>query len=159
MKGKRNRRALTGLDRRYDVEPTTSIDVRVLETIPYEYPEQEQLVEITTDEFTAVCPYSGLPDFGRITVRYIPLRKLIELRSLKYYLLSYRNVGIYQEHAAARILKDLRLLCEPAWMRIELDYNTRGGLRTVVVVEYKKPGYRVPEFVNRSALSKQQVRR
>jgi 7-cyano-7-deazaguanine reductase len=72
------------LDRRYDVEKVSAIDVAALETFPYEYPGKEMTVNIDTDEFTAVCPWSGLPDFGTIRVDYIPGRVLIELRSLKY---------------------------------------------------------------------------
>ena len=115
------------LDRRYDVEKVSAIDVAALETFPYEYPGKEMTVNIDTDEFTAVCPWSGLPDFGTIRVDYIPGRVLIELRSLKYYLLSYRNVGIYQEHAVNRILEDLVRAAQPKWMRVSADYRIRGG--------------------------------
>jgi 7-cyano-7-deazaguanine reductase len=82
-----------------------------------------------------VCPFSGLPDFGTLTVRYLPVEACIELKSLKYYLTSYRNVGIYQEHAANRLLDDLSACCEPQWIEIVLDYRLRGGLHTVVTVE------------------------
>lgn len=126
------------LDRRYDVEGLDMIDVKALETIPYEYPEKKVVIDIDSDEFTAVCPFSGLPDFGIVRIHYIPKRHLIELRSLKYYLLSYRNVGIYQEHAVARILDDLVKLCKPKWMKIELDYKVRGGVHTVASVDWGK---------------------
>ena len=86
----------------------------VLETFPFEYAGREALVEIATDEFSAVCPYSGLPDFGTLTIRYLPAEACIELKSLKYYLTSFRNVGIYQEHAAHRILDDLVALLRAA---------------------------------------------
>ena len=95
------------LDRRYDVEDLSTIDVDVLETFPYEYAGREIIMTIDTDEFTSVCPWSGLPDYARIHIEYIPGRTCIELRSLKYYFLSYRNVGIYQEHLVNRILDDL----------------------------------------------------
>ncbi|MBI2202171.1 MAG: preQ(1) synthase, partial [Armatimonadetes bacterium] len=85
--------------RRFDVQGYEAIDAAVLETFPYEYPGRDVAVDIETDEFTAVCPWSGLPDFGKVTVRYLPKTKILELRSLKYYLMSFRNVGIYQEHA------------------------------------------------------------
>ncbi|HKX17307.1 MAG TPA: preQ(1) synthase [bacterium] len=104
----------------------------VLETFVYEYAGSPAVVEIDTDEFTAVCPWSGLPDFGRLVVRYLPKTRVLELRSLKYYLLSYRSVGIFQEHAANRILDDLVRACEPVWMELELDYRVRGGIHTVV---------------------------
>ena len=126
------------LGRRYDVEGLEKIDVRALETVPYEYPGKDVVIDIDTDEFTAVCPYSGLPDFGTIQVHYIPRKHLIELRSLKYYLLSYRNVGIYQENAVNRILKDLVKCSEPKWMQVVVDYKIRGGIHTVASVEWGK---------------------
>ena len=109
---------------------------RVLETFPFEYAGREALVEIATDEFSAVCPYSGLPDFGTLTIRYLPAAACIELKSLKYYLTSFRNVGIYQEHAAHRILDDLGVCCAPRWIEVVLDYRLRGGIHTVVTVSH-----------------------
>jgi len=122
------------------VPPSLDLEVRapdavragLLETFPYEYPGAPTTVEISTDEFTAVCPWSGLPDFGTVIVRYLPRERVLELRSFKYYLLSYRNVGIYQEHAANRMLSDLVRVCAPEWMELELDYRIRGGVHTVV---------------------------
>lgn len=124
------------LGRRYDVGGIEKVDVEALETIPYEYPGKQVVIDIDTDEFTAVCPYSGLPDFGTIRVHYLPNRHLIELRSLKYYLLSYRDVGIYQEHAVNRILEDLVRCCKPKWMQVVADYRIRGGIHTVASVEW-----------------------
>jgi 7-cyano-7-deazaguanine reductase len=126
------------LDRRYDVEKASAIEAAALETFPYEYPGKDITVNIDTDEFTAVCPWSGLPDFGSIRVDYVPGRVLIELRSLKYYLLSYRNVGIYQEHAVNRILEDLVRSARPKWMRVSADYRIRGGVHTYVSREYTR---------------------
>ena len=103
------------------------IGTDLLETFPYEYPGSPATVDISTDEFTAVCPWSGLPDFGTVVVRYLPGDRVLELRSYKYYLQTYRNVGIYQEHAANRILRDLVAACAPVWMELELDYRVRGG--------------------------------
>ena len=102
----------------------------ILETFPYEYPGREALVEIATDEWTCVCPFSGLPDFGTLTVRYLPSDGCIELKSFKYY------VGIYQEHAANRVLEDLVGCCSPRWMEVALDYRLRGGIHTVVTVAH-----------------------
>lgn len=104
------------------------VDVAVLETFGYDGPEQEIVTE--TSEFTAVCPYSGLPDFARLTVTYVPARKCIELKSLKYYITSYRNVGIYQEHATARIAEDLFRVIEPKRLAVRTLYNVRGGFET-----------------------------
>lgn len=126
------------LDRRYDVQNPSTIDVRALETFPYEYPGKDIVVMIQTDEFTAVCPWSGLPDFGNITIEYVPRRRILELRSCKYYLLSYRNVGIYQEHAANRILEDLARIASPKWMKVTVDYRIRGGIHTIVTRELGK---------------------
>lgn len=121
--------------RTFSFEDEDSIAPEVLETFPYEYPEREIVVEIDTDEFTAVCPFSGLPDFGTLRVRYVPDRRIIELKSFKYYLVGYRNVGIYQEHAVNRLLEDLAACCQPRWMEVVLDYRLRGGLHTVVRAE------------------------
>jgi 7-cyano-7-deazaguanine reductase len=128
------------MDRRYDVADVSAIDTKALDTFPYEYAGKDIVIDIETDEFTAVCPWSGLPDFAIITVHYIPNTLCLELRSYKYYLLSYRNVGIYQEHAVNRILQDLVKCCKPKWMQVVADYNLRGGVHTVTTVEWgKKP--------------------
>lgn len=121
---------------RFDTESEDVILVDILETIPYEYMGKETLVTIPTTEFTSVCPWSGLPDFADIRISYLPNERLVEMKSLKYYLTSYRNVGIYQEHATNRILNDLVALLEPKYMKIEATWNARGGLGTEVVCEY-----------------------
>jgi 7-cyano-7-deazaguanine reductase len=108
------------------------VDVGVLETFGYEGPEQEIVTE--TDEFSAVCPYSGLPDFAKLVVRYVPTAKCIELKSLKYYVTSYRNVGIFQEHATAKIAEDLARVLSPKWIEVKTIYNVRGGFLTTCVV-------------------------
>jgi 7-cyano-7-deazaguanine reductase len=105
-------------------------------TFPYEYPSSDTEVSIDTDEFTAVCPWTGLPDFGTLVITYAPGDICLELKSVKYYLLAYRSVGIVQEHAANRILNDLVAACKPRSMTLTLDYNTRGGLHTVVTSHY-----------------------
>lgn len=137
---KQRRSKIEALDRRFDVEPLSVIDESILDTFPYEYEGKDIVINIETDEFTAVCPWSGLPDFATIRINYIPKKVCIELRSLKYYLLSYRNVGIYQEHAVNRILNDLVRCCKPKWMQVIADYNIRGGLHTVTSVEWGKKG-------------------
>ena len=121
--------------KRFPFDGVESLTPDVLETFPYEYAGREAVVEVSTDEWSCVCPFSGLPDFGTLTIRYLPVEGCIELKSLKYYLTSYRNVGIYQEHAANRLLDDLSACCEPQWIEIVLDYRLRGGLHTVVTVE------------------------
>ncbi len=126
------------LDRRFDARPESAIDPDCLLVFDYEYPGQDAEVVIDTQEFTAVCPWSGLPDFGTLKIGYVPDRACIELKSLKYYLLSYAGVGIVQEHAANRILEDLAAVCQPLRMTVTLDYNVRGGLHTCVTVRHEK---------------------
>ena len=125
-----------GLDQELPAKSEEAIDPACLLTFKYEYPNQQSQVEIDTDEFTAVCPWTGLPDYGVLTISYVPGDSCIELKSLKYYLLSYRDVGIVQAHAANRILNDLVAACKPRSMKITLDYKVRGGLHTAVTVEH-----------------------
>ena len=122
--------------RSFPFEGVEALTPEILETFDYEYSGRDAVVEISTDEWSCVCPFSGLPDFGTLTIRYLPTDVCIELKSYKYYLTSFRNVGIYQEHAANRILDDLVACCKPAWMEVVLDYRLRGGIHTVVTVEY-----------------------
>ena len=122
--------------RRYDIQDTTHIDTDLLEHIPFDYPESATDVIYETDEFTSVCPWTGLPDFARLVITYRPKDRLVELKSLKYYLTSYRNVGILQEHAVNRVLNDLVALLEPCSMTVEAWYNERGGLRTHVRAQF-----------------------
>jgi 7-cyano-7-deazaguanine reductase len=109
-----------------------AIDAAVLETFPYQGPEQEIVTE--TNEFSAVCPYSGLPDFAILTIRYIPSDCCVELKSLKYYVMSYRNVGIFQEHATARLAEDLQRLLKAKTLTVSTRYNVRGGFETTCSV-------------------------
>ncbi len=124
--------------RRFDIQTEEAIDLTVLEAIPFDYPGSATEVVYETDEFTFVCPWSGLPDFARLVIRYTPARSLVELKSLKYYLTSYRNVGILQEHTVNRILRDLVQLLEPVSMVVEADYKERGGIKTKAVAKYHK---------------------
>ena len=124
--------------RRFDIQTEEAIDLAVLEATPFDYSGSATEVVYETDEFTFVCPWSGLPDFARLVIRYTPDRSLVELKSLKYYLTSYRNVGILQEHAVNRILRDLVQLLEPVSMVVEADYKERGGLKTKAVAKYHK---------------------
>jgi 7-cyano-7-deazaguanine reductase len=122
-----------------EIRDPGTVRADLLETFPYEYVGTPATIELSTEEFTAVCPWSGLPDFGTLTVRYVPRERVLELRSVKYYLLSYRSVGIFQEHAANRILRDLVSACAPEWMELELEYRIRGGIHTVVRVRSPEP--------------------
>lgn len=109
-----------------------TIDVAVLETFPYDGPDQEIVTE--TREFSAVCPYSGLPDYALLRITYVPGNRCVELKSLKYYITSYRSVGIFQEHATARIAEDLFQLLQPKRLEVTTVYNVRGGFETTCTV-------------------------
>jgi len=108
------------------------IDTACLETIAYEGLRQEIVYE--TREFSAVCPFSGLPDYGVLRVEYVPSDRIVELKSLKYYVMSFRTVGIYQEHATSRLAVDLWKLLQPQALKIVTIYNTRGGIDTTCAV-------------------------
>ena len=115
---------------------TGEIDAQCLLAFNYDYPDQPAQISIETEEFTALCPWTGLPDFGILKIIYTPSLKCIELKSLKHYLLSYRDMAIVQEHATNQILNDLVSVCQPEQMNVTLDYRIRGGMHTQVAVEY-----------------------
>lgn len=115
-----------------------AIDASVLETFPYDGPEQEIVTE--TREFSAVCPYSGLPDYALLRLAYVPAGRCIELKSLKYYITTYRSVGIYQEHATARLAEDLQQVLAARRLTVTTVYNVRGGFETTCVVELRVEG-------------------
>ncbi len=110
----------------------------ILETFEYEYPGREVDLNISTDEFTCVCPKSGLPDFATITVKYVPDLKCVELKSLKFYLMSYRQVGIFHEHVVNRILGDFVEAVEPIRVTVFGDFKIRGGVHTTSEVSWEK---------------------
>ena len=124
--------------RRFDIQSEEAIDLAVLEAVPFDYPDSATEIVYETEEFTFVCPWTGLPDFARLVIRYVPHHSLVELKSLKYYLTSYRNVGILQEHAVNRVLQDLVQLLQPVSMVVEAEYKERGGLKTKAVARYEK---------------------
>jgi len=105
------------------------------------WPNQFRRTEITMviPEYTSICPKTHLPDFGTVTIKYLPDRTCIELKSLKYYLLGYRNLGIFYENAINRILKDLASACQPVWMTVKGEFNTRGGMHSIIDVRYDQP--------------------
>ena len=107
-----------------------------LETFANQFPERQYVIEIVCPEFTSVCPKTGQPDFGTITISYSPAAKCVELKSLKLYLQQFRNEGIFYEHATNRILDDLVAVTEPRWMRLEAAFTPRGGISTTVTAEY-----------------------
>jgi len=105
----------------------------VLETFDNPRPERDYEIVIRCPEFTSVCPKTGLPDFGTITIRYVPDRSCVELKSLKLYLIGYRNRGIFYEAAVNAILDDLAKACRPRRMEVEGAFTARGGITTTVV--------------------------
>jgi len=117
----------------FSFEPESGIQTDFLES--FNYQGETQLITYKTAEFSAVCPFSGLPDYGSFTMEYIPQNHCVELKSLKYYLISYRTVGIYQEAATNRLFQDLHPLLNPQYLKVTTTYNTRGGIDTTCVIE------------------------
>ncbi len=119
-------------------EPFSSL----LETFENQHPGRDYTIEIVAPEFTSVCPKTGQPDFGTITIRYVPDRTCLELKSLKLYLQQFRNEGIFYEHATNRILDDLAGTVQPRRMTIEAAFTPRGGIRTTITATFEKTGGR-----------------
>ncbi|MDD5070393.1 MAG: preQ(1) synthase [Candidatus Omnitrophica bacterium] len=113
------------------------VDMSILETIAYDYPKRKIKVEMTTNEFTCVCPFSGLPDFALITIEYVPRTKLVEMKSLKYYLYSFRNVKGYNEHVVNKIIEDLTKVLKPYEINVVAEFTVRGGIKNKVSAQYK----------------------
>lgn len=107
-----------------------------LVAIPYGFPGSSELVEHETDELTSVCPVTGLPDFYHLLVSYLPKELLVELKSFKFYLMQFRDVGILHEDLAQKILKDFVAIVKPEWCVVDLTAASRGGIDTHVVAKY-----------------------
>jgi 7-cyano-7-deazaguanine reductase len=120
---------------KYNIKKPETVKADLLDPIDYKSHRNINIV-IRQPEFTSLCPMTGLPDFGCITVKYRPGEKIIELKSLKFYLLQYRNVGIFYEHAVNRILDDLVEKLDPKWMEVTGDFTSRGGITTQTSVEF-----------------------
>ncbi len=108
----------------------------LLETFENKFPQRDYQIEIVCPEFTSVCPKTGQPDFGTLTIAYTPDQKCVELKSLKLYLHSYRNEGIFYENVTNVILDDLVGVLEPRWLKLEAAFNARGGITETVTVEH-----------------------
>ena len=108
-----------------------------IETWPNQFPGYE--IEIDDPEFTSVCPKTGLPDFGRLTIRYMPNKSCMELKSLKEYLFVYRNLGIFQENVVNRVLDDVVRATKPVWAVVKGDFRPRGGISTIVEARWPRP--------------------
>ena len=109
-----------------------------IETWTNEYSDKDYTIEVTTPEFTAICPKTGLPDFGTIQIAYIPDEQCVELKSLKEYFLFYRDVGIFHEHVINKILEDFVAACNPRRVEIVGDFHVRGGIKTVIRANYEQ---------------------
>ena len=109
-----------------------------IETWKNEYSDKDYTIEVTTPEFTAICPKTGLPDFGTIQINYIPDEQCVELKSLKEYFLFYRDVGIFHEHVVNKILVDFVAACNPRRVEIVGDFHVRGGIKTVIRANYER---------------------
>jgi 7-cyano-7-deazaguanine reductase len=112
---------------------------RELEAVPNPSPDRDYEVAIEAPEFTCLCPRTGQPDFATIRISYIPDQLIVELKSLKLYLWSYRDEGAFHEAVTNKILDDLVAALKPRWMKVTADFNIRGGLHTVVTATYGKP--------------------
>lgn len=108
-----------------------------LEVFENKFPQRDYTIEIVCPEFTSVCPKTGQPDFGTITIQYIPNRSCVELKSLKLYLQSYRNEGIFYENVTNLILEDLESVLAPRWLKITAAFSARGGITETVSVEHE----------------------
>jgi 7-cyano-7-deazaguanine reductase len=109
-----------------------------LETFENLYPNRDYTIQIVCPEFTSVCPKTGQPDFATLTILYVPDRRCVELKSLKFYLQQFRNEGIFYEHVTNRILDDLVAVVQPRQMRLVATFTPRGGISTTVTAEIKK---------------------
>ena len=109
---------------------------KLLETFENRYPQRDYKIEIVAPEFTSLCPKTGQPDFGTITITYTPAAKCVELKSLKFYLQSFRNEGIFYEHVTNAILDDLAAVLSPRWMKVTASFNPRGGMTETVSAQH-----------------------
>ncbi len=114
-----------------------SLKIAKIDTFENVYPGKDYRIDFTIPEFTAVCPKTGLPDFGIIEIQYTPHLHCVELKSLKEYILAFRNLGIFHENVVNKILEDLVASIQPTYLRVRGDFNPRGGIKTIVTREYK----------------------
>jgi 7-cyano-7-deazaguanine reductase len=112
---------------------------RKLETFPNRHPHRRYTVRLETDEYTSVCPKTGQPDFATIRVEYIPNQRILESKSFKLYIWSFRNEGVFQEHVTNVILDDLVAALDPHWCRVTGEFAVRGGIAITVTAEHTRP--------------------
>ncbi|MCP5063077.1 MAG: NADPH-dependent 7-cyano-7-deazaguanine reductase QueF [Ignavibacteriae bacterium] len=126
---------------------------KLLETFENEHQGKDYYIEHTFPEFTSVCPVTGQPDFATITLEYIPDELCVELKSLKIYFNSFRNDGIFYESVTNKILDDLVAICKPRYMNITAEFNTRGGISSVIEAEYDQDDFEEEEDFNLGSLN------
>lgn len=132
-----------------EITPETQLEIRStpakemklypLDTFAYEYPGKRIEIQFTSAEFTAICPFSDFPDFATLHIMYVPNKRCIELKSLKLYINSFREVKIFHEHVVNKIRNDFVAACDPLEFSLEGDFNVRGNIKTVVRTSYRKP--------------------
>ncbi len=118
--------------------PREEMELYPLDTFPYEFPGREIKINFEIPEFTAICPFSDFPDFATIRIEYVPNERCVELKSLKLYINSFRNVKVFHEHVINLILEDFTRACDPLSVEIEGNFNMRGNIKTVVRASYKR---------------------
>lgn len=116
-------------------EKVRKLKTPVIETWRNQYADRDYVIRIDIPEFTCICPKTGLPDFAHIVIRYVPDADCAELKSLKYYELFYRDIGIFHEHLVNKMLDDFATSCKPRWVEITGEFNARGGIKTTVRAE------------------------
>ncbi len=109
-----------------------------LETVPNEYTKNNYEIEISIPEFNAVCPKTGLPDFGTIYITYTPNKKIVELKSLKLYIVKFRNIGIFHEHVTNKIMDDIKTAATPRKINVSGVFNARGGIQTTINADWEE---------------------
>ncbi|MGQ0543685.1 MAG: preQ(1) synthase [Blastocatellia bacterium] len=127
---------LQGLDIRST--PREEMNLYRLDTFKYEFPGKEIWIEFEIPEFTAICPFSDFPDFATIKLKYVPNQRCIELKSLKLYINSFRNIRVFHEHVVNIILEDFVKACDPMKVEIEGDFHVRGNIKTIIKASYCK---------------------
>lgn len=119
-------------------EDIRQLQASQIEVWKNQYPDKDYTVHLEVPEFTCLCPKTGLPDFATIHIQYTPGKWCVELKSFKYYIFSYRELGIFHEHAVNKILEDFVKACHPRWVKITGEFNMRGGIKTTISAEYKQ---------------------
>lgn len=119
-------------------EDIQKLKTPTIEVWKNQYPKRAYTIDIEIPEFTCICPKTGLPDFATIYIQYSPNKSCLELKSLKMYILFYRDIGVFHEHLTNKMLDDLVRACDPRWIKVEAVMNARGGISTSVIAKYKK---------------------